>query len=235
MRPVLILALITALAAPARAQDPVVFDLTIRGILAGTLSFSGQVEGGRYAVTGRLESAGLVGFLRKVRYDGTAQGSLRGGRFTPSSYREVADTGERQSESVMEYRRGVPQVKLYNPPRPTEAGGLDPASQGGTVDPLTAMFASLRDVPAGQECNRSLTLFDGERRSQIMLGAPRPEQGGVTCAGEYRRLAGFSDRDMARKTRFPFEVRLVPGPEGMMQVAEVTMDSLYGPARLTRR
>jgi len=224
-------------AAPAtRAEDAAVFDFSIQGLRIGTLSFSGQATDGRYAVSGRLESSGLVGMVRKIRYDGQADGSLRNGRFTPGRYSERADTGKRQSEAVMEYRRGVPQVKVYNPPRPPGSdSGLDPATQGGTVDPLTAMFATLRDVPQGQECNRFLTLFDGKRRSQLRLDAPTPVEGGITCAGEYRRLAGFSDSDMAEKTRFPFTLRLVPGDEGLLQVAEVTMESIYGNARLKRR
>lgn len=222
-------------ALPSHAEDPVVFDLSIRGIRAGTLSFSGQATDGRYTVSGRLESAGLVGLVRQVRYDGQAEGSLRQGRFTPARYSEQADTGKRQSESVMEYRRGIPQVKVYNPPRDLQADGIDPATQGGTVDPLTALFATLRDMPPGQECNRTLTMFDGKRRSQLVLGAPAAIEGGIACPGEYRRLAGFSADDMAEKTRFPFTVRLVPGASGLMQVDEVTMESIYGNARLKRR
>ena len=222
-------------ASTSHAEEPVVFDLSIRGIRAGTLSFSGEASAGRYAVSGRLESAGLVGMVRRVRYDGQAEGSLQQGRFTPARYREQADTGKRQSESVMEYRRGVPQVKVYNPPRELGADGLDPATQGGTVDPLTALFATLRDVAPGGECNQTLTMFDGKRRSQLVLGAPSPVEGGIACPGEYRRLAGFSADDMAEKTRFPFTLRLVPGPSGLMQVDEVTMESIYGNARLKRR
>jgi hypothetical protein len=221
--------------AGAACADDTVFDLSLRGITAGTLTFSGEVEDGRYAVTGRLESSGIVSLIRKVRYDGQVQGTRRDGRFTPERYSEKADTGRRISEAVMEYKRGVPQVKVYNPPRPPGEGGLDPAKQGGTVDPLTAMFATLRDVPAGEECDLALKLFDGKRRSQVVLGTPSAVEGGVACPGEYRRLEGFSAEDMAEKSRFPFTVFLVPGEGGMMQVREVTMESLYGNARLKRR
>lgn len=235
-RPRTLATLFALLALPlAAAAEPARFDLSIRGIHAGTLTFEGAAEAGRYAVTGRLESAGLVGMIRKIRYDGEVQGRVADKRFTPARYVERADTGRRQSEAVMEYRRGVPQVKVYNPPREARDGGLDPARQGGTVDPLTAMFATLRDVPADQACNLALTLFDGKRRSQITLGPPQPREGGATCPGEYRRLAGFPAEDMAEKSRFPFTLHLVPAPGGLMRVAEVTMDSLYGNARLKRR
>ena len=219
----------------AVAADDVLFDLSIRGLKAATLRFSGSVAAGRYAVSGRLQSAGLVGFLRRVSYDGSAEGAYAAGRFTPARYVETADTGRRRSRAVMDYRRGVPQVKVYDPPRAPGDGGIDPATQGGTVDPLTAMFAALRDVPAGQECDLALTLFDGKRRSRITLDAPQAVAGGVVCAGEYRRLAGFSAADLAEGSRFRFTLRLEPAAAGVMAVREVVMETLYGPARMQRR
>ena len=234
----LVVAMVAALVlgAPARAEEPVVFDLSIRGIEAAVLSFTGTVEGNRYAVSGRLQSAGLVGLLKSIRYEGSSRGSVRGGRFSPSQYVEKADTGRRKSVGEMRYSRGVPQIKSYDPPRAAGDAGLDPATQGGTVDPLTAMFAVLRDVPQGQECNLSLTLFDGERRSQVKLGAPAPGmEGGLTCSGEYRRLEGFSDKDMAEKTRFPFTLTLSAPEGGLRRTTEVRMETLYGRAVMTRR
>ena len=50
-------------ALPARAAEPVVFDIAIRGIEAAVLRFTGSDSGGGYSVTGRLDSAGLLGLL----------------------------------------------------------------------------------------------------------------------------------------------------------------------------
>lgn len=221
---------------PLRAAEVVVFDLTIRGLEAAVLSFDGQVKDGRYAVTGRVESAGLVGLFRQFRYDASSRGSLRGGRFVPQSYVESADTGQRKSTAEMLYRRGVPQIKAHDPPRAADGSGVDPATQGGTVDPLTAMFAALRDAPEGRECNQTLTMFDGERRSQIQIGAPIPADGGaLACPGEYRRLEGFSEKEMAERSRFPFTMILSPPEAGLRRVTEVRMETLYGRAALKRR
>lgn len=228
-----------ALAAPGaavRAEPPVVFDLTVRGIEGATLSFSGMVEDGRYSVAGLLQSAGLVGVLRRIRYEGQSRGTFRGGQFTPASYVEKAETGRRRSVGEMRYSGGVPQVKAYDPPRAEGEAGLDPATQGGTVDPLTAMFAMLRDVPMGQECNLAMTMFDGERRSEVRVGAPVPgPEGTRTCPGEYRRIAGFSAEDMAERTRFPFTLVVTPTEGGLARVTEVRMDTLFGRAVMTRR
>lgn len=223
---------------PARADkiaDQATFDVSVRGITAGTLSFAGIQDGAGYAVQGKLASSGFAAFLKQVRYEGSARGQVRDGGYVPSSYTEKADTGRRQSESVMAYVGGVPQVKQYKPARKPRKSDLDPATQAGSVDPLTAMYATLRDVEAGMECALSLNLFDGRRASAVTLSDRRTEGDRVLCTGEYRRVAGFSDEDMAEKTRFPFTLAYEPADNGRMRVVEITADTLFGPARMIRR
>ncbi|OYX43816.1 MAG: hypothetical protein B7Z02_07600 [Rhodobacterales bacterium 32-67-9] len=235
LAPLAISLILAAGSAGADQKDGAVFDLTLKGIHAGTLSISGAIEGHSYAVSGVLKSGGLVALVRKVRYDARAVGTVSDGRFTPARYEEDADTGKRQSQSVMDYRAGVPQVKVYNPPKSPRPGDVDPATQGGTVDPLTALYAALRDVPKAEACNQKLALFDGRRRSQVVLSDPNPVNGGLACVGEYRRIEGFSEKEMAEKSRFPFTMTLAPIGDGRMRVTEISMDTIYGKGRLKRR
>lgn len=231
-------ALTFALAAPAAhadQTDAAVFDISIRGIPTTTLSISGAVKGQNYAASGVLKSSGLLGFLKKIRYDADVSGTLSNGRFVPDRYHEKADTGKRQSDALMAYKGGVPQVKAYSPPRPPQQGDIDPASQGGTVDPLTALYAVLRDVPLTEACALKVFLFDGRRRSQVVLTSPQTTGEQITCQGEYRRLEGFSDKDMAEKTRFPFALTYQGAGPGMVRVVEISIDTLYGKGRMIRR
>ncbi|MDB6454882.1 DUF3108 domain-containing protein [Falsirhodobacter sp. 20TX0035] len=230
-----ILALLTPLllALPAQAETAV-YGLTIRGVSAGTLQINGEVTGNRYAVSGSLQSGGLVGILRSIRYDASAQGRVVGDRFVPSAYSERSDNNGRTRSATMEYRSGVPQVKAYDPPRKPDEDDVNPATQGGTVDTLTALYAALRDVPAGQECGRSLRLFDGRRATEVAFSAPRRQNGTTTCNGEFRRIAGYSEKEMAEKRVFPFMMTYKPAGD-MMRVTEIRTDTLYGAARLIRR
>lgn len=219
----------------AGPKESAVFDLTLRGLPAGSLSVSGTVTGARYAAAGVLQSGGFLALVKKIRYDARAKGVVRDGVFTPTRYEEDADTGKRQSQSVMRYENGVPQVKVHKPPKPPRPEDIDPATQGGTVDPLTALYAALRDVPEAEACKLKLFLFDGRRRSQVMLTDPRPVEGGLACTGEYRRLEGFSEKELAEKVRFPFTLHYAPLGNGHLRVVEISMDTLYGKGRLKRR
>lgn len=231
-------ALSVALGLPARAEpvkQEAQFDLVMLGLTAGSLQFSGLEEQGRYAVRGVLSSGGILAFLRKVSYDASANGRVEDGRYRPARYAERADTGKRVSEAVMEYPRGVPKVISYNPPREPQKNDVDPATQSGTLDPLTALYATLQDVAPGKECQVTVPMFDGRRSSRLSITAPVVAGDQVTCQGEYRRIAGFSDKDMAEKTVFPFTLVYEPAPDGRMRVILVEMETLYGTARLVRQ
>lgn len=221
--------------ATANQTDEIVFDLTLKGIRAGKLAINGKIEGNGYGVSGILQSSGILAALRKVRYDATAAGTVTGTVFRPARYRAVSDTGKRHSEVELAYEGGVPAVLTYLPERKPRAGDISAADQAGTIDTLTALYAVTRTIPAAEACTFSATMFDGRRRSQVTLSAPEKTDSGVTCAGEYRRIAGFSASDMAEKVRFPFRLTYAPAGDDMLRVVEISMDTLYGKGALKRR
>lgn len=232
------LAATLCLAAPLHADqtDRIVFDVSLRGVSAGRLSINGKIEGANYGANGTLETTGLLGFLRKIRYDATVAGSHTAGTFTPQRFDETANRPGDESEHVIVYQNGTPVSVSRNPPRKPRKTDVDPAKQGGTIDPLTALYAVLRDVDRDEACKLNVTMYDGARRSQVSLNAPQADGDGVTCTGEYRRLEGFSAKDMKEKSRFPFTLIYAPTPDGKrLQVVEINTDTIYGTGRLKRR
>ncbi|MCE6967666.1 DUF3108 domain-containing protein [Cereibacter sphaeroides] len=231
-----IMALTLLLAAPASAgTDEAVFDLMLRGMRAGTLSFSAEEQDGRYAVNGRLESGGLIGMFRTTRYDVAARGSIQGRTPAAATYSERAARGDDRRETILTWTNGVPAVERSVPQRKRRSYDIEAQEQRGTVDPLSALYAALRDTAPGEECRLSLDIFDGRRLTRVALGEPTPSETGVTCKGEFRRVAGYSKEDLAEKSRFPFVVSFAPTDEGRMRAVRVTADTIYGQATLRRR
>ena len=224
-------AVASLVAAPALSEGSTnaEFKVAIRGLTAGTLTVKGNEQGGSYTTTGVLKSGGLVGMLASVTYTANATGSVRGATFRPSRYDENADTGKRKSKTTMTYSGGVPKVVAG------DTGDLNPSSQKGTVDPQTAIYAAFRDVDKADVCKLDVQMFDGKRRSQVRLRSPRAEGQMIKCDGEYRRLKGFSAKDMAEKTRFPFNLYYAPTGDGRYRVEKVVTQTLYGNATMTRR
>jgi hypothetical protein len=225
---------LSAAGAEAQTTHAATYDLTLGGLRAGVVSFSAVEDGGRYSAAARAVSSGIVALVQDLGYDARSVGRLTGGGFVPSRYEETANTGERTSRAVMEYVSGVPQVKAYDPPQERRSRDVDPATQGGTVDPMTAIYALLRDVPRDKVCTLDVPVFDGRRASRVTTAGPRADGERIVCDGEYRRVAGFSRSQMRKKTSFPFTITYVPAGD-RYRVDRISIDTLYGRATLDRR
>ncbi|MFC3060463.1 DUF3108 domain-containing protein [Paenirhodobacter populi] len=231
-----LLAAFCAQGARADQTDRIVFDFSLRGITAGQLAINGEIKGNTYSASGVLKTSGFLGAIRTLRYDAQVSGRYAQGRFTPSRMDETAQRGNERVEYVMLYRNGVPAGVTRNPPRQPRESDVDPAAQGGTIDPLTALYAVLRDVDRGEACRFSAYMFDGSKRSQVTLSEPVAAGNGVRCSGEYRRIAGFSEREMREKPRFPFTLTYAPTPDGQrLRVVSIDTDTILGKGRLIRR
>lgn len=214
----------------AWAQDAT-FDVTLAGVRVAEMTVAGRQAAGRYAVSVMIRSDGLAGVVRRIRFASRAEGRITGdgAEIVPEFYSETADTGRRQSQVEMVFDAGVPQVLTYTSPRPDGPELVDPATQGGALDPATALFAGLRDRPAGQGCRAAFAVFDGRRRADYALSGK-----GATCTGTYRRIAGYTPEEMAERSSFPLEV--IYEPQGdVLRVVEASVQTIYGKVRLKRR
>jgi len=230
------LALVGAHPLLADQTDHIAFDVSFKGITAGELVIDGKIDSGSYAAQGVMRTTGLAGALKKIRYDAVSSGAFAKGKFTPRSVEVASQRGDDRAKNTMIYKGGTPASVSHEPPRPPRETDVDPAKQGGTIDPLTALYAVLRDVDRDEACTLKVTMFDGVRRSQVALSAPKADGEGVTCSGEYRRLAGFKEKEMAEKTRFPFTLTYAPTPDGTrLQVIDISTDTILGKGRLKRR
>ncbi|WP_051909501.1 DUF3108 domain-containing protein [Paenirhodobacter enshiensis] len=224
---------------PAHADqsDRIVFRFSLAGLPAGELRIDGKIAGSGYAASGSVATTGLFGALSRIRYDATVQGRHDGAGFHPIEFNETATRGSRNVTYRMVFRDGTPVSVSQTPARKPRSTDVDPRAQGGTIDPLTALYAVLRDVDKSEACTLSVYMFDGTKRSHVGLGKPAPTpDGGVTCAGDYRRIGGFSAKEMADKSVFPFTLTYAPAPEpGRLRVVSIVTDTILGKGRLTRQ
>lgn len=220
----------------AQAQDESGrFKLYIGGIPAGELGFSAKNNGSTYQVAGAVGSTGFIGSLVKVRYKAQSSGTVRSNKLVPNSYTEQANTGRRQQSSKLSFRSGVPVPLQVDPPRKKRSYDVDPSRQKGAYDPLTMIYASLRDVDQAEACTLNQRMFDGRRLSEVVLDAPVIEGETITCTGVYRRLGGFSDKDMKERTEFPFSFRYISAGNGRYRVDRISSASLFGKVVIKRK
>lgn len=231
-RPLLALALVCGLAvAPAAHAESAAFDFSIAGIRVGSLTMEGAEAGGRYDARSRIDTAGIVGFFTDFFFDGSSTGTLaKVGQVVPARYAATSRSPRADRTTQIDWKNGTPVRVSVEPPR---SSAPDPAQQGGTLDPVSAGFRLLRQMPAAAVCDTTVRVFDGSRLSQLQLAKPVAAGDSLTCNGAFARIEGEA-HSMTSSRSFPFTLvfRKV-GDEAVLQRIEAPTN--YGRAVLTRR
>lgn len=229
----LILSQVMSLAGAAEpTQGKTRYDVYFSGLKAGEVQTRMTREGGQYAAAARVKSSGLIAAITDFRFDAKVLGHVRNGTFRPARYEESSDTGRRKSNKVITYRAGVPVLEKSEKP---ERHWLPPATQAGTLDPLTAIWQVLADRAGDDLCRLDVSYFDGERRIRLATSQPRRQTDLVTCQGQYIREGGFSKKAMKEGKTFPFELTYEPGDDRQWRVKRMDVQTLRGRAVLIRR
>lgn len=233
-RPLIVSAVFSLWAGMALAESGQ-FTASLAGIKAGSIAYSATETGGRYRVQGAARAGGLAGAFFDFSMEASAQGAVQGNRYRPEIYELTGQDGGKFRTTRFRYRKGAPEVS-QEPKRSASAHGANPAAQAGTLDPMTVIYAMLRDRPKDLMCKLNADFFDGQRRANIRYVRLTPLKGGkYLCEGEYRRLQGFSPKEMREKSYWPVSVFYAPLSDGRYRVSELRFHTNFGAVRLGRR
>ncbi|MFN7222399.1 MAG: DUF3108 domain-containing protein [Paracoccaceae bacterium] len=209
------------------------YTLSISGLTAGKMTLGANHGSGTYAVSANTASAGLAGLFRSFSLTSRVRGTEQAGRLVPASYTSRTEGSREGRGADLSFKNGIATVLRADAPSP-DAPPVDPAQHKGAVDPLTGLYAILRDTTPARACRLTVEMFDGHRISRLSLSAPKTDGDSLTCQGLYQRVEGYPPDEIAKRAEFPFVVTYTAVGDGTVRAIEVSMDSLFGPARLTR-
>ena len=212
------------------AADQASFSFSIAGIKVGAMTMVSEQSGSRYSATSKIDTAGLAGMF-DFFFDGTATGSVDGGRVVPGKYVATSKSPRALRETSIGWRGGVPVSVSVVPPRESAP---DPAKQGGTLDPVSAGFKLFRTAAADEVCATTVDVFDGSRRSRLRVAKPAPEGEALVCAGTFARIEGEA-HSMADLREFPFRLVFVPNGGGLYRLERIEAPTNFGQAVLARQ
>jgi hypothetical protein len=232
VRAALCAALLACPGAGRAASDEATFDFYVSGIPVGKMSLATTRTPTAYTSKSRIEAAGVVGMLLTFFYDGRSSGQIAAdGTVVPVRFEAHSKTPRTDRRSAIDWQNGTPVSVKVNPPRKKAP---DPAKQAGTLDPVSAGFAILRDRPQAELCDETLMVFDGSRLSRLRLDAAKSKGDTITCAGNYARIEGEA-HTLSSQREFPFQLVFSKLPNGDGRLERIETDTSFGRAVLERR
>lgn len=211
------------------------YRVSIAGFPVGTAQYDATLGDGRYQIQGFMGSTGFFGAFLASRYSGAVVGQVRSDGLRPERFRGRFEQSRKFAEVDVLYAGGAPTQVSRKPNRPRLPHEVAASEVGRALDPISALYVLLRDVPENQLCTQAFTVFEGSRTSRIRLQRAQTSDGSVVCNGEYRRIDGFTKTQMADRVTFPFQLNYAAGPNGAFVVQEFLATTFWGTARAVLR
>lgn len=239
-----------SLAAAAETRLNVKYGISVAGFPVGKAYLNYSLNGKGYTARGSARTSGVVRLFSDGHGTVSATGRLNGSRPVPAAFAyDVTDDDGKETLSMAFRGNRVGKIELNPPEDPNKLKRRVPlrnAHKVGVLDPLSALFIS---ADAGTVCNRTLPIFDGEQRFDLVLSHKRTDRFRgdrksfkgrvVVCAVSYRPIAGHrTDKKeikyLQRSTGM--EIWMAPvGNTGVMAPVSARLNTRIGPLIVTAR
>ena len=205
------LALLTvpAAAAPAPTPEPtplhLKYGIALIGLPIGTATVDGTVGPKDYRLQGTGKLTGLAGVIVDTKGAVTATGNLnKEGHVVPSGFAATAGTPHYLLTIRMaEERNAATQVEITPPYVQTpDRIPVAPGDRRNIIDPMSSFIMPVPgtgDLLGPAACDRTLPLFDGGVRFNIVLSFRRVQQAAspaytgpvAVCGARYQPISGY--------------------------------------------
>ncbi|PWV98112.1 uncharacterized protein DUF3108 [Hoeflea marina] len=146
------------------------YSVTLLGLPIADLDFTTVVKGKEYQISGRMRTSALADIFEKTRGTAEVKGRIGTDRLVASRFAFSYTSGRKTHSTEMRMRNGNVQSTVRLPEEKKRRGAnwvpLADSHMRSVLDPLSSLI-----IPAtGPVCPRTLPIFDGESRMDLVLG-----------------------------------------------------------------
>ena len=226
------------LAFPSQAKEPTeltaYYEFFVGGFRIAEVSLKASANDRDYEAQSSVVTRGVLEVLLRGRSASRAAGK-RGafGQLVPTGFttRYSSRTGEQTIR--IGYEGASPKSVIFKPEATDARDHAAIADRVGSLDPLSAAVAALMPTTSTDLCNRTIPIFDGKRRFDIIFLPPDPERFNdsaptpkwkrplTRCLGVYERISGFGKDAIKSERYFPFDIWFEDSGNGVFRAVRL--------------
>ena len=227
-------------APPARAQGTLKahYTISMTGVTFGEIVWRVDIGDPRYSTTASGKASGVLSVLVNGEGAVTAQGDIAAGRLDPLSFVSTITDDDGTITLQMDFAGGVASESITSqPPAHADRLAVSDADRRGVADPLSAVLIPTKlggGAFAASDCKRTLKIFDGRRRYDLVLSYDRMDKVEIgrgysgpilVCGVVLQPIAGYRADSMM--------VKYVAGRRNMeLWFAPIAGTSIIAPVRV---
>lgn len=180
------------------------YDITFGGIDVGKVTWSADIGPRDYTTRATGEAAGLLSILISGRASVSTKGVVTDGSIAPTKFVAAIEREDEKVQFTMTFANGMAEdVSSRVPASGEKRVPVTAADRSHVIDPLSAFLIVIPgdgNVLRKTACERTLPVFDGRRRFDLVLTFKRMDKvagatgyGGpaVVCALRFKPIAGY--------------------------------------------
>ena len=191
------------------------YDVYVGGLHIYSIDVEMRLQSGRYRLTARGGTQGMVGMLYTWDTDLTADGIDQDGRTQAQRYLSKTQWETRRRTITLGFSPDGRYTLQQDPPQepdPDIEGGLPASLPTGVVDPLSFAIAAAQSLAKTGRCEQTVPVFDGQRRFNVIVTGIGPAelkpnrysiyQGpAMRCGLGIERISGFRKSLRAKREK----------------------------------
>lgn len=172
------------------------YDASLFGLPIGRAVFETNFNGSSFAISGNFASAGIARLFDRTDGAVTVTGRIGQNSSQPQSYALNYRSGDKRKRTTVTFSGGTVE-RTENEPAPEKRGDdwvpVEKEHLSGVADPLSAALLPAADVAS--VCNRTMRVYDGEIRADLVLSPASAREAfgdmAVTCRAKFVPVAGY--------------------------------------------
>jgi hypothetical protein len=191
-----------ALAADAPSALAAHYVITMTHVSVGELKWTVNFSNGGYLASASGKASGVLSVLVKGEGSFTTRGALVGGQLQPATARSEVSDDDGTYETEMTFENGaLARVEDRGDAPPADRIPVAKRLLRDVADPLSAMLVPAEgDAMARGNCGRTLKIYDGRRRYDLVLSFKRVDRialargyvgAALVCGVVLRPIAGY--------------------------------------------
>jgi hypothetical protein len=189
------------------------YSIYLTGIPVARGSVTIDLSEAGYVASGSARTSRLIRLISKGDGSMNVRGKFEANRMVTSTFSGRYNSSRREQKVEISVANGVAKQISIEPPLPDHDKGRVPLtneSRTNVVDPMSAMLALVAkgDLLAPESCNRTIPIFDGRYRFNVVLSFARTEKSmrsegyhgpALVCRARYVPIAGHRDRETVQQ------------------------------------
>lgn len=234
-----------AMAGPAQAKSMAevlaTYDFYVGGFHIAEVSLNATANGRSYRARSKAVTRGMLDVLLRGRSASESRGMLaQSGRLIPVDFNTLYSSRRGEQKIRIAYEDAKPAKIVMDPKAEEGSNYAGEKDRIGSLDPLSAAVAALLPLKSGDLCNRSIPIFDGKRRFDILFLPPDPERFDpnapapewnkpmTRCLGVYERISGFETPIIEGQQYYPFDIWFEDSGNGVFRAVRVAGNTKLG-------